>query len=103
MDEYQSLSHTVWDCKYHVVWTPKCRRKTLHEQLRNHLGQVFRTPPQQKGVKYLKDISCWTMFTLKRPPKSRQKFVLFKVDRPGLPLPILSSMRLLQLPCPPGG
>ena len=42
MDEYQSLSHTVWDCKYHVVWIPKCRRKTLYEQLRKHLGQIFR-------------------------------------------------------------
>jgi putative transposase len=27
MDEYQSLSHTVWDCKYHVVWIPEYRRK----------------------------------------------------------------------------
>ncbi|MGP8210481.1 MAG: transposase, partial [Syntrophobacteraceae bacterium] len=30
MDEFQSLSHTVWDCKYHVVWIPKCRRKVLY-------------------------------------------------------------------------
>ena len=29
MDEYESLSHTTWDCKYHVVFIPKCRRKTL--------------------------------------------------------------------------
>jgi len=27
MDEYQSLNHTKWDCKYHVVFIPKCRRK----------------------------------------------------------------------------
>ena len=30
MDEYQSLSHTRWECKYHVVFIPKCRRKTLY-------------------------------------------------------------------------
>ncbi len=30
MEEYHSLSHTVWDCKYHVVFIPKCRRKTLY-------------------------------------------------------------------------
>ncbi len=30
MDEYESLSHTAWDCKYHVVFIPKCRRKTLY-------------------------------------------------------------------------
>ena len=29
MDEYESLSHTRWDCKYHVVFIPKCRRKAL--------------------------------------------------------------------------
>jgi putative transposase len=48
MDEYQSLSHTVWDCKYHVVWIPKCRRKTLFEQLRKNLGPVFRELARQR-------------------------------------------------------
>ena len=48
MDEYQSLSHTVWDCKYHVVWIPKCRRKVLFEQLRKNLGQVFRELARQR-------------------------------------------------------
>ena len=42
MDEYQSLSHTKWDCKYHVVFIPKCRRKVLFGELRRHLGLVFR-------------------------------------------------------------
>jgi putative transposase len=42
MDEYQSLNHTRWDCKYHVVFIPKCRRRTLYVQLRQHLGEVFR-------------------------------------------------------------
>jgi len=40
MDEYQSLSHTKWECKYHVVFIPECRRRTLYEQLRGHLGEV---------------------------------------------------------------
>jgi len=42
MDEHQSLSHTVWDCKYHIVFIPKCRRKTLYLEPRKHLGEVFR-------------------------------------------------------------
>lgn len=42
MDEAESLSHSKWECKYHVVFIPKCRRKTLYEQLRPHLGEVFR-------------------------------------------------------------
>ena len=42
MDEYESLSHSAWDCKYHVVFIPKYRRKALYVQLRDHLGEVFR-------------------------------------------------------------
>ena len=42
MDEFESLSHTKWECKYHVVFIPKCRRKTLYGELRRHLGEVFR-------------------------------------------------------------
>ena len=48
MDEYQSLSHTKWECKYHVVFIPKCRRKTLYGELRGHLGEVFRRLAAQK-------------------------------------------------------
>ena len=48
MDEYQSLNHTKWDCKYHVVFIPKCRRKTLYQELRQHLGPVFRQLAKQK-------------------------------------------------------
>jgi putative transposase len=48
MDEYDSLSHSKWECKYHVVFIPKCRRKTLYEQLRPHLGEVFRRLAGQK-------------------------------------------------------
>jgi putative transposase len=42
MDELESLSHSKWECKYHVVFIPKCRRKTLYKELRPHLGEVFR-------------------------------------------------------------
>jgi REP element-mobilizing transposase RayT len=51
MDEYKSLSHTTWDCKYHVVFIPKCRRKTLYQELRRHLGEVFRKLALQKESK----------------------------------------------------
>ena len=42
MDEFESLSHSRWECKYHVVFIPKCRRKALYASLRKHLGEVFR-------------------------------------------------------------
>ena len=48
MDKFESLSHTAWDCKYHVVFIPKCRRRTLYRQLREHLGEVFRKLAAQK-------------------------------------------------------
>jgi putative transposase len=48
MHEYESVSHTKWNCKYHVVFIPKCRRRTIYGQLRPHLGEVFRKLAQQK-------------------------------------------------------
>jgi putative transposase len=48
MDKFESLSHTAWDCKYHVIFIPKCRRRTLCTQLRQHLGEVFRKLATQK-------------------------------------------------------
>src|ERR1700693_4370130 len=48
MDEYESLSHSKWECKYHVVFIPKCRRKSLYGELRRHLGEVFRKLALQK-------------------------------------------------------
>ena len=48
MDEFESLNHTKWECKYHVVFIPKCRRKTLYGQLRQYLGEVFRKLALQK-------------------------------------------------------
>lgn len=41
MKEYQSLSHTRWDCKYHVVFIPKRRKKRVFGLLRKHLGEMF--------------------------------------------------------------
>ena len=41
MKEYQSLSHARWDCKYHVVFIPKRRKKRIFGVLRRHLGAIF--------------------------------------------------------------
>jgi len=48
MDDYKSLNHSKWECKYHVVFIPKCRRRTLYVQLRKDLGEVFQRLAQQK-------------------------------------------------------
>ena len=48
MRQVESLSHTRWECKYHIVFIPKYRRKQLSGQLRKELGQVFRRLARQK-------------------------------------------------------
>ena len=48
MDEFESLSHSRWECKYHVVFIPKGRRKALFGQLRPYLGEVLRRLAAQK-------------------------------------------------------
>ena len=53
MDESETLSHSKWECKYHVVFIPKCRRRTLYGQLRKHLGEVFRRLAEQKESRIL--------------------------------------------------
>ncbi len=48
MDEYESLSHTQWECLYHVVFIPKYRRRALYAGLRRYLGEVFRRLAEQR-------------------------------------------------------
>ena len=47
-DVYQSLAHSKWDCKYHVVFVPKRRRKAIFGQTRRQLGAIFHAPARQK-------------------------------------------------------
>ena len=42
MNDYESLNHTTWDCKYHLVWIPKYRKKAIYGDIRRYLGDVFR-------------------------------------------------------------
>ncbi len=51
MKEYQSLSHTRWDCKYHVVFIPKRRKKKVFGVLRKHLGEMFHELASHKESK----------------------------------------------------
>ena len=48
MDDIESLAHARWECKYHVVWIPKYRRKALYGELRKHLGPVLRELARQR-------------------------------------------------------
>lgn len=48
MESYETQKHTVWECKYHVVFIPKYRRKALYGEIRRELGVVFRELARQK-------------------------------------------------------
>ena len=49
MSGYYSLSHSKWDCKYHLVFVPKKRRKIFYGKIRKEVGKIFRELAQQKG------------------------------------------------------
>ena len=48
MQDLESLNHSRWECKYHVVFIPKCRRQALYKELRQHLGELFQSLAPQK-------------------------------------------------------
>jgi putative transposase len=50
LDDYKSLNHTKWECKYHIVFIPKCRRKVLYGEIKTSLGGMFRNLAEQRGV-----------------------------------------------------
>lgn len=56
-DEY-SLAHTKWDCKYHIVFSPKFRRKEIYGELRTEIGQILRMLCDRKGVEIIEANAC---------------------------------------------
>ncbi len=51
MKDYKSLNHTHWDCKYHVVFIPKYRKKQIFGLLRDYLGEIFHDLAKRKECK----------------------------------------------------
>ena len=52
------LSHTVWECKYHIVWIPKCRRKIIYGKLRLEIGRILRKLCEYKRVEIVEAKAC---------------------------------------------
>jgi len=73
---YQSLSHSKWDCKYHVVFIPQKRRKVLFGRIRGHLGGIFHALAQQKECQILEGhllpdhVHMWITIPPKHPVAS---------------------------------
>ena len=51
MNTVKSLNHTKWECKYHIVWIPKYRRKSIYKELRPYLGDIIKELASQKECK----------------------------------------------------
>ena len=58
MDDAKSLCHSRWECKFHVVWVPKYRRKALYGHLRRHLGEVLHGLARQKESQIVEGHLC---------------------------------------------
>ena len=71
MSDYRSLSHTKWECKYHVVFIPKCRRKVLYGKIRQALGEVFHELARQRESEIVEGHLCLdhVHMLIRIPPK----------------------------------
>ena len=70
-DDESSLSHTRWNCQYHIVFTPKYRRKVIYRKLRRDIGTYIRRLCDYKGVEIIEAQACpdHIHMLVKIPPK----------------------------------
>lgn len=70
MDE-NSLAHTKWDCKYHIVFAPKYRRQIIYGQIRVDIGKILRMLCERKGIEIIEANACrdHIHMLVKIPPK----------------------------------
>ena len=58
MSDIKSLSHSVWECKYHIIWIPKCRKKILYGQVAKYLGEIFHELAQHRESRIVEGHLC---------------------------------------------
>jgi len=71
MSDIQSLNHSKWECKYHVTWIPKYRKKSLYGDIRKYLGEVIRELARQKECEVIEGhmVSDHVHMLITIPPK----------------------------------
>jgi putative transposase len=71
MSDYDSLNHTKWECKYHIVFIPKYRQKVLYDKIRQCLGDVFHELAKQRECQILEGHLCpdHVHMLIRIPPK----------------------------------
>ena len=58
MSTENSLAHTKWECKYHIVFAPKYRRQVIYKQIRADVGQILGTLCKRKGIEIIEAEAC---------------------------------------------
>ena len=66
-----SLSHSTWNCKYHIVFAPKYRRQVIYGKIKSDIGKIIRTLCEQKGVEIIEAEACadYIHLLVSIPPK----------------------------------
>ena len=58
MSDVHSLSHSKWNCKYHIVFAPKYRRQVIYREIKADIGEILRRLCQQKGIEIIEANAC---------------------------------------------
>ena len=58
MNDINSLSHTSWNCKYHIVFAPKYRRQVIYGKIKADIGQILRKLCEHKGIEIIEANAC---------------------------------------------
>lgn len=58
IDTNSSLSHTTWNCKYHIVFAPKYRRQVIYGKIKGDIGNILRKLCEWKGVEIIEAEAC---------------------------------------------
>ena len=58
MNDNNSLAHTKWNCKYHIVFAPKYRRQVIYGKLKAEIGQILRKLCEQKEIEIIEANAC---------------------------------------------
>ena len=71
MKDTNSLAHTTWDCKYHIVFAPKYRRQAIYGKYKASIGKILRELCERKGVEIIEANACpdHIHMLVKIPPK----------------------------------
>ena len=73
----ESLAHTKWNCKYHIVFAPKYRRQVIYGKIKSDIGQILRKLCEYKGVEIIEAEACpgYYVDTVGRNKKAIQEYI----------------------------